>query len=401
MGSIRENESTASAPPEPDEATRNFRRAGVLTTQDRWEEAVQLYEAVAHDAPDHPGIFQALGDAQARLQQWVPAAHSYVRALVQEPDNAILYRKLGDLQLACGDAAGAVETHRRAEELRRTAPDRTIPARLPLPDGPEAATAYLELMKGCLTFLLWGASDGPILELSARRPMVSFARILERIARRRQKAPIAERAQGRDWPAQALTMIGKERLDHIQTCVERVLEERIPGDLIEAGVWRGGGVIFMRAILRAYGDRKRKVWVADSFAGLPRPDIEKYPADRGYDLSVWHALAVSAETVRENFRRFLLLDEQVAFLEGWFADTLPRAPIERLAVMRLDGDLYESTMDALVHLYPKLSPGGFAIVDDYFNSPPCRQAVEDYRQRHAIRCEMAQVDWSAAFWRKT
>lgn len=89
------------------------------------------------------------------------------------------------------------------------------------------------------------------------------------------------------------------------------------------------------------------------------------------------------ETVRRNFARYGLLDEQVHFLKGWFGRSLSKAPIERLAVLQLDGDLYESTWDALTHLYPKLSPGGFAIVDDYWYAS-CRTAVHDYRVQHGI-----------------
>ncbi|HUQ77176.1 MAG TPA: TylF/MycF/NovP-related O-methyltransferase, partial [Burkholderiales bacterium] len=94
------------------------------------------------------------------------------------------------------------------------------------------------------------------------------------------------------------------------------------------------------------------------------------------------------------------LDEQVRFLKGWFRDTLPGAPVQRLAVLRIDGDLYESTMDALTHLYPKLQPGGYCIIDDYHDIPACRQAVLDYRERHGIDEEIMTIDWSAIFWRK-
>jgi O-methyltransferase len=351
-----------------------------------------LCAAAARSAPDLPGVFEFLGDLQFRLELWEPAARSYLAAITRAPHNAVLFRKLGDLQRLCHDHEGAAESYRREAEL----------AHAPLPAGGTAAAAsYLELMKQCLTFLLWRASDGPLLELNARRPLVSFARVLRKIGLWRRTAPVSIREFGMDWPAQALTMIGKKRLDNIQMCVERVLQDQIPGDMIEAGVWRGGATIFMRAILRAYGDAKRKVWVADSFRGLPRPDSEKYPADRGYDLSMWRSLAVSAEEVRENFRRFDLLDHQVVFLEGWFADTLPVAPIDHLAVLRLDGDLYESTMDGLVHLYSKLSPGGFAIVDDYYSAPPCRQAVDDFRRANAIQEDIVRIDWSGAFWRKS
>jgi len=196
-------------------------------------------------------------------------------------------------------------------------------------------------------------------------------------------------------------MIGTKRLDNVQRCVEDVLRDGVPGDLLEAGVWRGGVPILMRAVLKAHGVRDRVVWVADSFEGLPVPNPRDYPADRGYDLTMFKSLAVSLDEVRANFERFRLLDAQVKFLKGWFKDTLPVAPISRLAVMRLDADLYESTMDALVNLYPKLSPGGYAIIDDYGNAPPCRQAVDDFRRRHGITDEIVTIDWSGVFWQKT
>lgn len=379
-----------------DSTDEQLHRVRELAAQGRWDEALPLCEAAVQRAPDVASIHEVLGDVQASLHIWEPAARSYLEAIALAPHDAILFRKLGDLQRLCADHEGAAESYRRETELARTGANHERPPA----DGVEAAAAYLELMKGCLTFLLWDASDGPLLELDIRRPVVSFARILRRIRLWLRPAPGSIREFGMDWPAQALTMIGKKRLDNIQECVERVLQDEIPGDVIEAGVWRGGATIFMRAILRAYGDTQRKVWVADSFRGLPRPNVEKYPADHGYDLSVWRGLAVSADEVRENFRRFQLLDDQVVFLEGWFAETLPVAPIDRLAVLRLDGDLYESTMDGLVHLYPRLSPGGFAIVDDYYSAPPCRQAVDDFRRANAIHEEMVRIDWSGAFWRR-
>jgi O-methyltransferase len=152
------------------------------------------------------------------------------------------------------------------------------------------------------------------------------------------------RAEGRDWPARAHTMIGFKRLANLRMCVETVLQDDVPGDLIETGVWRGGATIFMRAILKAACVTNRIVWVADSFAGLPPPDTENYPHDAGITLHRFPQLAVSLERVQENFRRYGLLVDRVRFLKGWFRDTLPSAPIERLAVLRLDGNLYESTI---------------------------------------------------------
>jgi hypothetical protein len=144
--------------------------------------------------------------------------------------------------------------------------------------------------------------------------------------------------------------------------------------------------------------RDRKVWVADSFEGLPPPE---HPADQGLDLHEEEILAVPLEAVRENFERYGLLDDQVRFLKGWFSDTLPAAPIERLAVLRADADLFESTMDILVHLYDKVSPGGYVIVDDYFLIPACRQAVDEFRHRRGIEDPIVRIDWNAGYWIKS
>jgi hypothetical protein len=208
------------------------------------------------------------------------------------------------------------------------------------------------------------------------------------------------RLEGAEWPSQAHSMIGMHRMNNIQHCLERVIKEGVPGDFVETGVWRGGASIFARTVLEAYGERGRRVWLCDSFEGLPPPDVTKYPQDTGYDFSPFKTLAVSLEQVKSNFDAYGLLDEQVAFLKGWFKDTLPTAPIRQVAVLRLDGDLYESTMDALAALYHKVSPGGYVIVDDYGAVPPCAQAVHDFRAANGITDEILRIDAAGAYWRR-
>lgn len=207
------------------------------------------------------------------------------------------------------------------------------------------------------------------------------------------------RTEGREWPGYADTMIGLERLDNLQYCIETIISEDIEGDFIETGVWRGGACIFMRAVLAAYSIEGRKIFVADSFEGLPEPDLENYPADKGDRLYLHKYLAISQEEVENNFRKYGLLDDKVVFLKGWFKDTLPEAPIKKLSILRLDGDMYASTMEALDHLYPKLQSGGFCIIDDYA-LPNCKQAVDDYRAKHKINSEIKEIDWTGTYWRK-
>lgn len=214
-----------------------------------------------------------------------------------------------------------------------------------------------------------------------------------------QRAPREAIEQGLVRPLTGETMIGFARLNNLQSCIEQVVTQQVPGDLIETGVWRGGASIFMRGVLRALGVADRRVWVADSFRGLPVPNEERYPADIGDPHHRFTELAVQLEVVRDNFRRYGLLDDQVRFLEGWFRDTLPTVRDVRWAVIRLDGDMYESTMDALDNLYPQLSLGGFVVIDDGALEP-CRSAVEDFRTRHAIAEPLEQIDWTGFFWRR-
>ncbi len=105
------------------------------------------------------------------------------------------------------------------------------------------------------------------------------------------------------------------------------------------------------------------------------------------------------EEVQNNFWKYDLLDESVQFLKGWFKDTLPTAPIEKLAILRLDGDLYESTMDSLSSLYDKVSNGGFIIVDDYV-LPTCEPAITDFRKARNIQEPLVRIDNHAVYWRK-
>lgn len=199
----------------------------------------------------------------------------------------------------------------------------------------------------------------------------------------------ADRILGVDWPQHAPCMIGSSRLGNVQQCVEQVLADKIPGDLAEAGVWRGGTTIFMRALLKLHGVTDRNVWVIDSFAGLP-PGSGWAAEDR---------LAVPLTEVQHNFELYGLLDDQVRFLAGWFSDTLPTGAPGPFAVIRLDGDLYKSQTDALTYLYPRLSPGGFVIVDDP-QLPECARAITEYRTKNDIKEPILETNGYTVFWRK-
>ena len=321
----------------------------------------------------------------------------------------ILYSAIAFLSL-CGlllvlAVAGLLLTRARAPKPRAA---REASARL-APAPADARERYLELLKKVLTRYELGERHRPLWErISPResrlarlrkRLILGASELLPRDVAVVRAAPFDPylRENGLDTPADAETMVGLKRLDNIQQCVADVLRRNVPGDLIECGAWRGGACIFMRAVLAAYGDRTRTVWVADSFEGLPKPGAGSE------DARIWEGgeMAVSLDEVRGNFARYGLLDGQVRFLKGFFIDTLPQAPVERLALMRVDGDLYDSVIQTLQYLYPKLSVGGYVLLDDYHQKlPPAVKAVDDYRQAHGITETIHRVDPYGAYWQK-
>jgi O-methyltransferase len=271
---------------------------------------------------------------------------------------------------------------------------------------------YIDLLKSSLCASLydesaWRRVTGPMKQEAGGNPLKQLKRAVLRgivnsaakrglILIRPFKYNPELRQKGIDWPLFGFTMTGRNRLDTLQQCLETVLAEDVPGDIVETGVWRGGSMILAAALLSG---STRNIWCCDSFEGMPEPTVEGESFSGTEDFSDLDYLSVSLEQVKENFRRYGLLTDQVRFLKGWFSETLPTAPIERVALLRLDGDLYESTRDALVPLYPKVGKGGFVIVDDYNSWPGCKQAVTEYRDQHGISSPIVPIDNHAVYWR--
>lgn len=209
----------------------------------------------------------------------------------------------------------------------------------------------------------------------------------------------SQRNEGLDWPERAHTMIGIKRLNNLQSSLDYIRTNNIEGDLIETGVWRGGACIFMKYYVDLYKMNK-KIFVADSFEGLPEPDLQKYPQDVNDTHYQIDYLKVSLEEVRNNFSLYGVLDENVVFLKGWFKDTLENNPqIGKLSLLRFDGDMYGSTMDVLGSLYHKIVNKGILIVDDYC-LPNCVKAITDFRNVNEIKDEIETVDKCGIFWYK-
>lgn len=251
-------------------------------------------------------------------------------------------------------------------------------------NSPDLRTRYLDLLEKSLLDGIYG-EDRLAMRLRALR--------------QRLRHPYATRRFPLLVPARAHTAIGPTRLRHLRNLVERTIREDVPGDYIETGVWRGGACILMKGVLAAHNVFDRLVYCADTFSGLPKPD-PKFPADKRDRLHKFRELAVSEETVRSNFAAYDLLDDKVVFLKGLFENTLPKLSNETFALIRLDGDMYGSTMSALVHLYDRVSPSGFVVIDDYGGLRNCAKAVHDFLDLRGLQVKIEPIDESCVWWQK-
>lgn len=266
----------------------------------------------------------------------------------------------------------------------------------PLADDAETLrTAYLELLKLSLCDLT-GADTREVRWTGDNRV---FWRALT------DEQQLTHRREGKDWPLDGLTMIGLDRLGDLQRCVEAVVRDGVAGDLIEAGAWRGGASILIRATLDSLGARDRTLWVADSFQGFPPGDESDSAADRELEAAMHRIgyLAPGLETVRGYFARFGV-HEGVRFVPGFFEETMDGLRGGSWALIRLDADTYRATRLSLEALYDGLAVGGYVVIDDYFHPflpQSCKLAVDEFRAQRGIQDPIEQIDWNGARWRKT
>eukprot|EP01065_Artemidia_motanka_P021997 TRINITY_DN26216_c0_g1_i1.p1 TRINITY_DN26216_c0_g1~~TRINITY_DN26216_c0_g1_i1.p1 ORF type:complete len:448 (+),score=134.48 TRINITY_DN26216_c0_g1_i1:63-1406(+) len=191
----------------------------------------------------------------------------------------------------------------------------------------------------------------------------------------------SKRLNGEDWPVSGMTMSGVKRVDVLHELLHRAYrEKKLDGAFLEAGVWRGGSCIYAKGFLRAYGLR-RQVFVVDSFRGLPH---KEHPRDAAF-WAYLNYVSVPQELVEDHFRRYQLYDDDVVFVKGWFGNTLPalRSRVGSVAILRLDGDMYKSTLEVLCSMYDRLQVGGYWIVDDW-NVPSAILAVTYFIGNHSI-----------------
>jgi O-methyltransferase/8-demethyl-8-(2,3-dimethoxy-alpha-L-rhamnosyl)tetracenomycin-C 4'-O-methyltransferase len=353
----------------------------------REQEAEGILVETLERVPSSIKALQLLSLSLERRGRQLDAQKAFIQAARIRPDDAALVAKAAEMLRRSGNSPEAEileQEHRWLENfaINRLSRWKDEPLKEPPQPGSRIPALYLDLLEKILCNTIY--QDGSI-TASGNRPFD------------------AERRNcGQDIPIRAHTMIGSLRLRQLRRACEAVLSEHVLGDFFEAGVWRGGVSILMRGVIEAYGDRHRKVWVADSFAGLPPPD-RRYEKDAltQFNFQERRELAIGGDQVRDNFSRYDLLDKRVEFLQGLFHETLPVLPPYKIAVLRLDGDLYSSTMDCLVNLYDHVAPNGFVIVDDYGVVIDARRAVLDFRRQRDIGQPMLAIDGDGVFWRKS
>jgi O-methyltransferase len=266
---------------------------------------------------------------------------------------------------------------------------------------------YLSLIKKCITRK--GFEPGYFLPRKEKRsPRIAVIRALDRMLRKIgyslvkfERLSEEEKLKGQGWPAFSETMMGIERLNSLQACVETILSENIEGDFFEAGCWRGGAVIFMLAMLKVYKDGSRIVWAADSFQGYPAPS-DNATDDERFLFKHADYFAVTKDLFINNVKKYDLYSDRLKVLEGYFSESIPKAPIKKLSLIRIDVDGYDSTTDVLNSLYPRLSPGGYVIIED-METPGCRRAVEEFCKKNSIDLPIFPIPQDkvhGGFWRK-
>lgn len=198
--------------------------------------------------------------------------------------------------------------------------------------------------------------------------------------------------EGKTWPKETESMIGNLRMSSLHDNL--MSTKNIEGDVMETGIWRGGACIFMSAYLKSINSDK-KVYACDSFEGLPKPEIKEDEGDVHY---TYDNLKVGLEEVKNNFKKYDLLDDRTIFIKGWFKDTMPilKNEVKNLSLLRLDGDMYKSTIDVLENMYFKVSKGGIVIIDDWALN--AKNAVIDFREKYNIANEIHEIDWTGRYW---
>lgn len=203
----------------------------------------------------------------------------------------------------------------------------------------------------------------------------------------------------------AFTMTSDERIFALCEAVRHVARHGIPGDIVECGVWRGGSMMAAARTLMEAGETSRRLYLFDTFAGMPPPSghdrchdqrrAEELlaDADPSVEDSIW--CVASLDDVQQAMSSVGYPHENVRYVQGRVEETVPAQAPERIALLRLDTDWYESTKHELEHLMPRMSPGAVVIIDDYGWWQGARKAVDEYWREASLNVMLHRVDHTA------
>ena len=198
------------------------------------------------------------------------------------------------------------------------------------------------------------------------------------------------------------TMTSLERMYAVWQAINYVVAARVPGDVVECGVWRGGSTMLAAMTLSRRGDSERRLWLFDTFEGMAPPGPMDVTGALGENPHMeWREAQVGdhnewcyspLDEVKVNMSATGLAAERFTYVKGRVEDTIPGTIPGQIAVLRLDTDWYSSTRHELVHLFPLLQPGGVLIIDDYGHWAGARKAVDEYLEETGTRLLLARVD---------
>lgn len=196
--------------------------------------------------------------------------------------------------------------------------------------------------------------------------------------------------------------VGSGGLEVTYKLCKRAVTERLPGAFVELGVARGGCAALMAAILfdeKLGAQSDRRLWLFDSYEGLPEPTREDYcgtdgisdvTGDHVHSLHQGDCLGTLDQVKSLLFETFKLPVERIVFVKGWFQDTVPqeKSKIGAIAILRMDGDWYESTKTCLEGLYDQVIVGGAIVIDDYLSCYGCKRAVDEFVAKRSLSIDL-------------
>lgn len=212
------------------------------------------------------------------------------------------------------------------------------------------------------------------------------------------------------------TMTGPLRMHALYDAVRHIESANIAGDIVECGVWRGGSAMVAAMTLLALGRTDRTIWLFDTYEGMTLPTDRDVDLDGRSALLRWNTewsktskgngagsdwCMASIEEVRANLLSTGYPEDRLRFIKGKVEATIPADGLDRVALLRLDTDWYESTYHEFVHLYPKLATGGILILDDYGSWQGAREATDRYFEEAGNKPFLGRIDEAARVGIKT